>query len=160
LVHFVIQLCPSDSKAQVQLTSGVYNGVCIHSLGGMLRRTSLTWQRPSTTWENSKWNWTLRSVHSMCHQENYSGIWSPIMALTLTQRRCRLSLKWCRPGASMMCRSWQDVWPLWAGSSLDSASGDSLSLSSSRNRTSFSGLRTRKRPSKTWRCIWQPHTLW
>jgi hypothetical protein len=36
-----------------------------------------------------------------------------------------------------------------SSSSHDSTSGDSLSLSSSRNRTSSSGLRRHKRPSKT-----------
>jgi hypothetical protein len=34
---------PSDLKVQVQLTRGVYNGVCIHSLGTMLKRTLTTW---------------------------------------------------------------------------------------------------------------------
>jgi hypothetical protein len=37
---------------------------------------------------------------------------------------------------------------------------DSLSLSSSKNRTSSSGLRMHKRPLKNWRSIWQPHPLW
>jgi hypothetical protein len=53
---------------------------------GKMRESSLTWKRPSTTWENSKWSWTLRRVHSVCPPENYSGIWSPIAELTLTQR--------------------------------------------------------------------------
>jgi hypothetical protein len=43
LVHFVIQLCPSGKKARVQLTNGVYNGVCIHCLGVMRKRMLTTW---------------------------------------------------------------------------------------------------------------------
>jgi hypothetical protein len=42
-VHFVTQLCPSDSKAWVQLISGVYNGVCTHSLGATQKRKLTTW---------------------------------------------------------------------------------------------------------------------
>jgi hypothetical protein len=40
-----------------------------------------------------KLSWTLRSVHSVRPRENYSGIWSPIVVSTLTQRRYRLSPK-------------------------------------------------------------------
>jgi hypothetical protein len=29
-------------------------------------------------------------LHSVCPQENYSAIWSPVMVLILTQRRCQL----------------------------------------------------------------------
>jgi hypothetical protein len=68
----------------------------------------------------------------VCPQKNYSGIWSPSAVLTLTQRRCQLSLKWSRPKAFMMSRSWRGAWLPWATSSHDSVSGDSLCLSSSK----------------------------
>jgi hypothetical protein len=53
-------------------------------------------------------------------------------------------------------QNWWGAWLPWAGSSRDSVSRDSLSLSSSTNRTSTRGLSRHKRPSKTWRSIWQP----
>jgi hypothetical protein len=41
-VHFVIQLCPLDSKA-VQFISGVYNGVYTRNLGAMQKCMLTTW---------------------------------------------------------------------------------------------------------------------
>jgi hypothetical protein len=40
---FFIQLFPSDSKARVQLISGVYNSVCTLNLGAMQKRMLMTW---------------------------------------------------------------------------------------------------------------------
>jgi hypothetical protein len=43
LAHFVIELCHSDLRAQMQLTTGVYNSVCIHRLGTTLKHTMMMW---------------------------------------------------------------------------------------------------------------------
>jgi hypothetical protein len=42
-VHFVTQLCPSDSKVRVQLIKGVYNGVYTHRLGAAWKHMLMMW---------------------------------------------------------------------------------------------------------------------